>query len=189
MCQFVLFSWDASVILSDFSSVPLTPRASLTGAWATTCPWIVFHCLSSDWKNADCLRRTYSAYLFQSHFFLFSLILSAIASEEGFLWISRLACHSPLDFESITVLPPQTVYPLPPPSFASPCTCLKARLSLRVSPRSTPGKAGLTRPLVIHHLLCISQCLHPDFTSIVLLKLLSKFMNDLNWGHFADLSL
>lgn len=110
MCQFVLFRWDTSAILSNFSSVPITPRASLAGAWVT-CLWIPSHWLPLNWKK-KCRLPKVNLFMSSNHiFFHFPLSFLPPHLKKGSYAFQGLTCHSPLDFESIPVLLPQTLHP------------------------------------------------------------------------------
>lgn len=156
MCQFVLFWWD-TVILSNSSSLPITLRATLSGACAT-CLSINFISLppitlKRKWRlpgvNFLNLSLPITFFSYFPHPFFYPIW-------SQFLWISRRICHSTLDFESISLCPFSPLLCFFDITLST-CTFLKPRLSQPASPCSIPWKAALTGPPATHHLPCISQ--------------------------------
>lgn len=150
------------------------PQSQPRRSWVT-CLWILFHCLPLDWKMQTAWGELIQLISSNHNVFLFFPIPK-----------ERLTCRSPLDFESIAALLPQTLYPFASLSFIHPIylhyllqiQAIIACPSLFNSLKGWANEATCTSSSPMH----FSKFLHSVFLSVVLLKLLSKFTNDLVAG-------
>lgn len=157
MCQFALFRWETSVILSNVSSVPIILETQALRSLSDLSMNFLPPSIRLKEKKKKCRLpgvNSLSSYLFQSHFPPNFPILSSIPSEGALLQISKLT-------RTLRLI---SIYPSPSPllfaAFISPSLpgpSSNPRCQSTLSPCSTPWKAGLTGQPEVHHLPCTSQ--------------------------------